>query len=85
MSSASGAPSSGNSNHVGERVAKRFDGIVYQGTITEFVPEESNEPGVTERALWHICFDDGDEEDFYKEEVSSNVLLLGSWIGLTFC
>ena len=48
-----------------QRVAKYFDGHIYYGTITTSKPFKSDK-GIL---LWHVQYDDGDSEDFNKEEV----------------
>ena len=45
-------------------VKKEFaDGQAYSGTITKFVKATKEEPG-----LYHVLYEDGDEEDWDREE-----------------
>ena len=57
-----------------QRVAKYFDGIIYYGTITTSRPFRSDK-GIL---LWHVEYDDGDSEDFNKEEVMEAIELYKS-------
>ena len=47
---------------VRQRIAKDFDGETYYGTVMEY--DDSEEP-----AFWHIQYDDGDEEDYAKNDL----------------
>jgi hypothetical protein len=62
---------------VEQRVAKYFtikgQRELYFGKVTEFFPAEQNEGN---RDMWHIVFEEGDEEDFYKKELDKAVLLV---------
>lgn len=49
---------------VGERIAKIFGGKVYFGSISKVVLDA--EVGET---LWHVDYDDGDEEEFSLEDL----------------
>ena len=41
---------------------KSFEGVGYEGRVVEFLADD-------ERPLWHVKYDDGDEEDYDAEEV----------------
>jgi hypothetical protein len=51
--------------NVNSRVAKRFDGIVYFGTVVEMWTDPS--AGMN---WWHVEYDDGDSEDVTQSELS---------------
>merc|ERR1712032_916215 len=46
-------------NYIKTRVAKRFGGTLYFGTITHYRRE----------GLWHVLYDDGDEEDYDRKDL----------------
>lgn len=49
---------------IGKRVIKYFDAKAFFGTITAmFEDKEEN------RGLWHVVYDDEDEEDLYLDEI----------------
>ena len=50
------------------RVAKDFDGTVHLGTVTDY-----NSNGFVQ--LWHVTYDDGDEEDFNRKELDDAIAL----------
>jgi hypothetical protein len=50
---------------VNRRIAKFFDDDLYYGTITSY----ASSPGEKFDELWHVLFDDGDEEDYEYYEV----------------
>ncbi|KAL3920601.1 MAG: hypothetical protein SGARI_006905 [Bacillariaceae sp.] len=52
----------------GRRVAKYFDTDVFFGNVT-YIPVKEGP------AMWHIEYDDGDEEDFECEELKNGLLL----------
>jgi hypothetical protein len=63
--------------YVGQRIAKYFDDpteedpdhqVIYFGTIDRYSKNNS---------LWHITYDDGDEEEFDFSEVRASLLLYG--------
>ena len=63
----------GNS-YVTKRIAKEFDdGHVYRGTVTKYTTETEGS-----EALWHIVYDDNDEEDLNLEELRAAVNLFES-------
>lgn len=47
-------------SHVGKRVARKFENVVYFGIIDKYDGKEK---------LWHVNFDDDDEEELEFEEV----------------
>lgn len=47
---------------VRRRVSKNFDGEIFYGTIMEYDGSETP-------PLWHVEYDDGDEEDFEKKDL----------------
>ena len=48
---------------INTRIAKDFDGDIYFGTITECDSSENSSP------LWHVKYEDGDEEDFDRKDL----------------
>lgn len=52
--------------YVTRRVAKYFGKILYFGTVVYFIPPAENE----DEGLWHIQYDDGDNEDYYALELA---------------
>ncbi|KAG7347509.1 hypothetical protein IV203_016214 [Nitzschia inconspicua] len=54
---------------LGRRVAKYFDGELYFGTLDHIASEDKNDP------LWHVTYDDDDEEDFEYNQVKAALLL----------
>ena len=52
--------------YVGKRVLRAFDGVYADGTVTKYLRSVFEEP-----ALWHILYDDSDEEDMDHEEVEA--------------
>lgn len=58
---------------IGLRVKKKFDGVTYYGRITAIDTEmtDNEEKG---RKLYHIVYDDGDEEDVYTPEIKRIVI-----------
>ena len=66
-------PAQSGSSYVNKRIAKEFDnGIVYRGTVTK-CSEDGSADG-----LWHILYDDGDEEDFSLSELEAGMKLFES-------
>mmetsp|Transcript_7947 Transcript_7947/g.23553 ORF Transcript_7947/g.23553 Transcript_7947/m.23553 type:complete len:147 (-) Transcript_7947:281-721(-) len=57
--------------HIGSRVAKDFDGEMYFGKIASY---DSDADGV-DGGLWHVVYDDGDEEDYEKKELRKSLKL----------
>jgi len=51
-------------SYVGQRVAKDFDGTIYEGTVSKFLPNDR---------LWKINYDDGDQEDLELDELKNAV------------
>jgi hypothetical protein len=52
--------------HVGKRLTRIFRGIAADGTVTHYLPPSQEDP-----ALWHVLYDDGDEEDLDEEEINA--------------
>ena len=50
------------------RVAKDCDGTIYLGTVTDYKDDGG-------RRRWHITYDDGDEEDFNRSELTGAIAL----------
>jgi len=74
------AVGSNNSVHdlVGKEVAKDFShGAVYTGYVTAHYPPELQGDEMTEE-LFHIEYDDGDEEEFNEQEVLAAIALAAS-------
>ncbi len=63
---------------VGKRIQKKFDGMVYNGAVTSF-----------EHDLFHIEYEDGDEEDLTEEELDQIVFprepRLETWSSVSYC
>ena len=57
---------------VGRRVAKRFAGEVYFGTIVEFSPASDMAEGLD---LWRVSYDDGDSEDYDEKDLEKYLKL----------
>ena len=55
---------------IGQGVAKLFGREVYYGEVTAFEEEVEDSP-----AQWHIEYNDGDEEDFYEEDLEKAITL----------
>jgi hypothetical protein len=51
-------------SYIGQRVAKFFGDDVFFGTIKKYI-----EPGAGEFDLWHIVYDDDDQEDFDSKDL----------------
>lgn len=47
---------------VGKRIAKDFGGELYFGTVMDYDDSE-------ESSFWHVKYDDGDEEDYFKKDI----------------
>lgn len=60
----------------GRRVAKYFDGTLFYGTVDYWSPWDLNEKKVD---LWGIKYDDGDQEDFEREEPEEYLELYGQF------
>ena len=67
---------------VGKRIARYFKDKIYRGIITKYKPPESSD----EIPLWHVVYDDGDEEDFNREELDNGIRLhdLNQWVNPNF-
>ena len=52
--------------YVGCKVAKDFDGTIYRGTITKYTAATNED---NSEALWHVAYEDGDEEDYNRQEL----------------
>ena len=55
-------------NLINSAVAKRFDGELFKGRITSYFPPDPKD-AEDEQELWHVQYDDGDEEDMDRSEV----------------
>ena len=55
-------------------VAKRFDGELFKGRITCYFPPDPEDAG-DDQELWHVKYDDGDEEDMDRSEVEKAIKL----------
>ena len=53
---------------LGRRVAKYFHEEVYYGTVSRWLPAYENRDKVH---LWHVVYDDGDQEDYEREELDT--------------
>ena len=56
---------------VGRKVAKEFEGVVYGGVLTEYLPKEADD----EYDLWQIKYDDGDDEQWSKKDLADGIML----------
>ena len=54
---------------VGQRIARKFNDAYYVGLIVSFKAAENE----TEKDLWHVRHDDGDEEDLERHEIESGI------------
>jgi len=61
--------------YVGSRVAKDSDGTIYRGTVTKYTAGNRGNNGNETEALWHVQYDDGDEEDFNRQELLDAIAL----------
>ena len=61
-------------NLINSPAAKRFDGEIYKGRITTYFPPDPKDPE-DEQELWHVKYDDGDEEDMDRSEVEEAIKL----------
>jgi len=57
-------------NCVGNKVAKYFDADLFYGTVTSYTKSQGG--------LWHVRYDDGDEEDLDRTEVSEAMKLFAT-------
>ena len=64
---------------IGEPLRRDFgkNGTV-DGTVTKWAPAVKEGRTVKEPALWHVVFDDGDEEDLEEHEVEHAIHILAS-------
>jgi hypothetical protein len=56
-----------NHAYVGRRIERSFGGIMSPGTITKYL----STTGPNDPALWHVVYDDTDEEDLEQHEVKA--------------
>ena len=49
---------------ISQRVAKDFDGVIYFGTVIEYITASDGQ-----NALWNVHYDDGDTEDLDQQDV----------------
>ena len=62
-------------SYIGKEVAKDFShGAVYTGYVTAHYPAELDGNEMTEE-LFHVEYDDGDEEDLDEREVAAAIAL----------
>ena len=61
-------------NFTNSPVAKRFDGEIFKGQITSYFPPDPDDAG-DDQELWHVKYDDGDEEDLDRDEVEEAIKL----------
>jgi len=61
-----------NGTHLGKLLDRRFGRDIATGRIVAYMPAGG---GVDEPALWHVSYDDGDEEDLEEEEVGKGFIL----------
>ena len=47
-------------SYVGQRIAKDFDGDIFYGTVSKYLPKDR---------LWKIDYDDGDKEELEQDEL----------------
>lgn len=64
--------SDGEIPYMNRRIAKDFDGEIYFGFVTGFVPSSTNAEAID---LWAITYDDGDAEDLEEDELMHGFLL----------
>lgn len=61
---------------VNTSVAKSFENVLYHGKITKYIPpEDKNSNKKFSPALWHVVYDDGDEEDFDADDLAEGINL----------
>ena len=58
-------------SYVGKLIARRFDGQLFAGYVTLYYPAD----GEQSADLWHIEYEDGDEEDLNYDEVRQGIQL----------
>ena len=63
---AAAAATARDTSHVGKRVAKEYDGEIYEGTVVKFLPR---------RRLWDVAYNDGDAEEMDAEELQAAMAL----------
>ena len=51
---------------VGEGIAKDFEGQIFLGRVTEYIPASQSNNGLD---LWHVVYEDGDSEDLDELEM----------------
>ena len=68
-------PNSTHRFYVGSRVAKDFDGTIHRGTATKYTAGNRGNNGNDTEELWHVLYDDGDEEDFNRQELLDAIAL----------
>jgi len=55
---------------IGSKIAKYFDADIFYGTVTRYLKYQGG--------LWHVRYEDGDEEDLDQREVTEALKLFGS-------
>ena len=72
-------------SYVGQRIAKEFDGgNVYRGTVTRYyVPSNAGGAGSGSGSggLWHVVYEDDDEEDLNADELRAAMRLAAAAAG----
>ena len=63
---AAAAATARDTSHVGKRVAKEYDGEIYEGTVAKFL---------SRRRLWDVAYNDGDAEEMDAEELQAAMAL----------
>ena len=58
-------------SYVGKLIARRFDAQLFAGYVTLYYPAD----GEQSADLWHIEYEDGDEEDLNYDEVRQGIQL----------
>ena len=64
-----GTPKVSPQSYIGQLIARRFDGQLFAGYVTLYYPAEGEQIA----DLWHIEYEDGDEEDLNYDEVLQGI------------
>lgn len=80
--------------YVGCKAAKNFDGTIFSGTITKYTAatsdinadgkshDDANDADNFHEALWHVQYEDGDEEDYNRQELLDAMALYDQQEGI---
>ena len=69
-------------SYVGQRIAKEFDGgRVYRGTVRYYVPSDGAGGSGPGSGLWHVVYEDDDEEDLNADELRAAMRLAAAAAG----